>query len=349
METLEVDGSFGEGGGQILRTAVAFSVIQGRAIHVTKIRGGREVPGLRQQHVSTLKALAETFSAELSGADVGSSEIQFVPGRPSATVLSVDMKTAASIPLLLQAVVPAVSLTGSAITLELIGGTDVPWSPTFDYMATVAAAGYARLGIPFKMSAARRGYYPRGGGRVTAEVGPASLPPSLDLPPSDEQYAADLVSRCAGLPRHVAERQLESMERVLTAAGLKVGSKQLTEEQADSPGSSVLASVTEGGRVMGADAIGARGRRAEDVGRDAGQRLLSALGTGAPVDANLADMLAPLLSLAEKPSALVVPEVSLHLKTSLHVAKLFTGCDYSWKERGPAFSVEVSPVSGHNA
>jgi RNA 3'-phosphate cyclase len=349
VDAIEVDGSFGEGGGQIVRTAVTFSVIQRRAIHITKIRVGREVPGLRQQHASTLRAMAEIFGAELRGDEVGSSEVSFSPGGARTSLAAVDMKTAASIPLLLQAVIPAVALTHSSLTLELRGGTDVPWSPTFDYLTTVAAKAYALLGITFRAEAARRGYYPRGGGIVVAEVEPAASvnPVGLDLP--REPATAELTSRCAGLPRHVAERQLESMGTALASSGISVASKTLSEEQADSPGSSVLAAVTVGGRILGADAIGERGRPAEEVGREAAHKFAFTLGSGAPVDVNLADMIAPLLSMASEPSSLIVPEVTLHLKTGLYVARLFTGCEYSWRQKKSCFLVEIRPVSGSNA
>ena len=222
----------------------------------------------------------------------------------------------------------------------------MPWSPTFDYLSTVVAKAYRLLGISFRVEAARRGYYPNGGGRVVAEVEPASSLRPVNLGPQAGPASVDLTSRCAGLPRHVAERQLDSMERVLASSGIQVASKALSEEQADSPGSSVLAAATEGGRILGADAIGARGKRAEEVGREAAQRFVSVLNSGAPVDSNLADMIAPLLSLAREPSTLFVPEVSLHLKTSLYVANLFTGCAHSWREEGKGFVVEVRPVSG---
>lgn len=347
--TVDVDGSYGEGGGQILRTAVAFSVILGKSVRVFKIRAGREVPGLRQQHVSTLQTLSKIFGADLRGAEVGSSEIRFAPGRLGESSVAVDMKTAASITLLLQAVIPAVALTRSRVSLDIIGGTDVPWSPTFDYFSGPVGRAYGLLGIEFEAAASKRGYYPRGGGRVTAEVKPAAALRAVRLERGVGPARADLVSRCGHLPRHVAERQMEAMVRVLSASGVEVGSRTLSEEGADSPGSSVLASVTNAGRLLGVDALGARGRSAEDVGEEAAQGLAASLRSGASVDSNLADMIAPLLSLADGESSLFVPEVSLHLKTGLHVARLFTKCDFSYVQEGGAYVVTVTPVSGHNA
>ncbi|HME18379.1 MAG TPA: RNA 3'-terminal phosphate cyclase [Nitrososphaerales archaeon] len=344
-DVIEVDGSFGEGGGQILRTAVAFSVILGKPVRVDNIRAGREVPGLRQQHVSALQTLGSIFGAKLSGAEIGSSEVSFSPGRLGVTNVTLDMKTAASITLLLQAVIPAVALTHSGVTLEIIGGTDVPWSPSFDYLSTVVRPAYGLLGIEFEATASRRGYYPRGGGNVTARVEPAVSLKAVSLTRSIGPAKADLVSRCGRLPRHVAERQLEAMVRVLSASEVEVGSKLLGEEEADSPGSSVLASACGAGRLMGADELGAKGRSAEEVGEKAAESLVSSVKSGACVDSNLADMVAPMLSLAEGESSLLVPQVSLHLKTGLHVAKLFTGCDSSYTEEGRAYLVRIRPVS----
>ena len=243
---------------------------------------------------------------------------------------------------------PAVALSHTGIVLDLRGGTDVPWSPTFDYFAKVARPGYSLLGINFEVQAQRRGYYPKGGGRVLAEVKPAVRANSVDSVAPQGDVKVDLVSRCANLPRHVAERQLEAMAEVFRSKGIEVGSQTLSEEEADSPGSSVLASVNGGGRLLGADAIGEKGKRAEAVGGGAAETLASALEKGATIDTNLADMLAPLLSLSEAKSTLRVPSISLHLETGLYIARLFTGCEYSWDRDGETCLVHISPVPGHN-
>ena len=162
VEPIEVDGSKGEGGGQILRTAVAFAVIQGKPVRVREIRAGRDVPGLKRQHVSALQVLSKVFGGELTGATEGSSVVTFVPGKGRSQRLSVDMGTAASITLVLQAVVPAVALTRSRLELDLVGGTDVPWSPTYDYYERIVREAFRLIGIRFDITSSRRGYYPRG-------------------------------------------------------------------------------------------------------------------------------------------------------------------------------------------
>lgn len=343
MDYVQVDGSLGEGGGQILRIAVAFSAIQARPVRIDRIRAGRDVPGLKRQHVSALEVLAKVFGGELEGASEGSSEVSFVPGRQRLQRLTLDMGTAASITLVLQAVVPAVALTRSRLDLELVGGTDVPWSPTLDYLEEVVRPAYASIGIEFKLSALRRGYYPRGGGRVAAAIGPSAGLKPLDLTVKQRVEEVLLVSRCGRLPRHVAERQLESAAAALVQAGFGVGSSVLTEEQSDSPGSSLLAYHVTSSSYIGADGIGAKGKPAEEVGRETASRFMAAARSGCCLDQNLADMVIPLLSLAPIRSRLLVPAVTPHLVSGLELASQFTGCRWSVAEGEGVKMVTVSP------
>ncbi|MDV3277712.1 MAG: RNA 3'-terminal phosphate cyclase [Nitrososphaerales archaeon] len=342
METVEVDGSYGEGGGQILRTAAAFSIIQNRPIHVTKIRSGREVPGLRRQHAASLEILRSVSGGRLEGAHVGSTEVNFFPGTAEGATLSFDLGTAASITLVLQAVIPAASLSGAGIRLDLVGGTDVPWSPTYDYLATVVREAFSRIGIRFTAEAYKRGYYPKGGGRVSVDIEPCASPRPLVMTEAAGGRSVALVSRCSSLPRHVAQRQLDSATSALRASGVSVGKSSVVEGESDSPGSSILVHEVSPDRLLGADAIGSRGKRAEVVGSEAASRFLSAYQSGACVDSNLADMVAPILAISKAESRLRIPEASLHLRTSLYVAKLFTGCEWRVDKEGSSFILSVS-------
>jgi len=346
VDYVQVDGSKGEGGGQILRTSVAFSAIQGRPVRVEKIRAGREVPGLKRQHVSALQVLGKIFGGELEGATEGSSLVTFVPGKLKVKSLSLDMGTAASITLVLQAVVPAVALTGSRLKLDLVGGTDVPWSPTYDYFERVVRGAYGRIGIGFTVTAHRRGYYPRGGGRVTAVIGPSEGIVPLDLATKDRVKDVVLVSRCGRLPRHVAERQLTSARAAIEGAGFDVSSAEVSEEESDSPGSSLLAYHAGPSAWVGSDGIGAKGTPAEEVGRSTASRFVSTAASGARLDPNLADMVLPLLSLAPGRSTALVPRVTSHLRSGLELASQFTGCSWSLDEGDGFATVTVSPSHG---
>jgi RNA 3'-phosphate cyclase len=354
VDLVEVDGSMGEGGGQILRTAVAFSVILGRSVRIFNIRAGRDVPGLRRQHVSTLRVLRDVFGGELKGAFEGSSDITFVPRRQRIAALSVDMGTAASITLVLQAVIPAVALTGSTLNLDIIGGTDVPWSPTLDYFQRVVCEAYKAIGISFDLAASRRGYYPRGGGRVSVKIEPAASLKAIDMSERPSVNDANLISRCANLPKHVAERQLNSAISFLESAGIHVVEKELWVEEALSPGSSLLAYSNGSGWMLGEDGIGAKGRAAEDVGASVAKKFLDALASGACVDSNLADMVVPLLMMAPSKSRIRVESVTSHLKSGLDLGRQFTSSNWSIEDAGTSSYVNVHPcVSkageiGHN-
>jgi RNA 3'-phosphate cyclase len=343
VEFVQVNGSEGEGGGQILRTAIAFSVIQGRPVRIDKIRAGREVPGLKRQHLSALSVLAEVFGGELTGAVEGSRMVTFIPGEQRLEAFSYDMGTAASITLVLQAVIPAIALTRSRLKLTLTGGTDVPWSPTYDYFERVVRGAYRSVGIQFEITAERRGYYPRGGGMVTALIEPSGSVSPLELTERKPIPGVKLLSRCGRLPRHVAERQLYAASALLEKSGIGVLEADLSEEEADSPGSSVLAYHVGSGAFLGSDSIGARGRPAEEVGRDAAERFAATARSGACLDSNLADMVLPLLSMASGPSKVAIPTISSHLKSGLQLAGLFTGCTWTTEPSNGYFVVDINP------
>ena len=141
----------------MLRTAVAYTAILRRPVRVVRIRAGRRVPGLKRQHLSALEVLGRVFGGEVEGASEGSSAVTFRPGDAGLSELSVDMGTAASVTLVLQAVVPAVALSGRKLRLELRGGTDVPWSPTFDYVDRVLRPALGAVGIAFEARVVRWG------------------------------------------------------------------------------------------------------------------------------------------------------------------------------------------------
>jgi len=344
LTILEIDGSFGEGGGQTLRIAASFSIIFGRPIRVTRVRAGRKIPGLRPQHAATLKILHEICGGTLSGAEVGSTEFTFAPGLPENRSVSLDTGTAASITLVLQALVPAISLSGATLEIDLVGGTDVPWSPTSDYMSAVLAPCLARIGVVFTLEVTRRGYYPSGGGRARIRIEPCREVKPIDLPRRvlDPQIA--ITSRAGMLPRRVPEQQLSSAVSELERQGLTPAVTEVHLEESLSPGSSILVSAIGDSCFIGEDSIGARGVPAFRVGASAASRFARAYSSGACVDPHLADMLAPLLCLARGPSTLLTPEVTEHLRTSLHVAQQFVDADYSVEPRGSAQLLTVRPT-----
>lgn len=345
MEAVEVDGSYGEGGGQILRVASAFSVIFMRPIHVRNIRAGRTNPGLRPQHLASLLILQSLTSGKLVGGEVGSTEIYFQPSEISKEKLEWDLKTAGSITLVLQTLVPAVSLARKYLEIDLRGGTDVPWSPTSDYFANVVLQSFSRIGVNFELDILSRGYYPKGGGRVRARIYPCDNPKSITLTEDPVLEGISIISRCGSLPEEVARRQADAAERQLLYRGLHVKEKIVNREHSISPGTSILVSCCNSTCFIGSDRIGERGVRAETVGSQAATRFLDLAETKSTVDPNLSDMLSPILALADGESEFYVPEITGHLRTSVYVASLFRDFDFSFKKDNGRYRVKIGKGS----
>lgn len=341
MDFIRIDGAYGEGGGQILRTSVALSAITNKAIEVFNIRAKREESGLRPQHVTAIKAVASLCNADVENLSIGSSMIRFVPKEMHAGSMKMDVGTAGSITMILQAVIPAVSLAGERADLELIGGTDVRWSPTFDYMRYVVRAAYKILGINFDVSVLKRGYYPAGGGIVKVSIEPCSKLNVMDMV-SAPKVEPKMISVCSMLPKHVAERQIASALAKLQKENVKCNSYSASLEQSYSPGSSILIySTSDYGPFIGGDSIGERGKPAEQVGAEATDKFLEAYLSNAPIDPHLADMLVLPLSLADGRSKFVVNRASQHLSTNLYIASKIVNCSYDISKSNGNYIVTI--------
>ncbi len=325
---LRIDGSQGEGGGQILRTAVTLSAITNKPVEITNIRSRRPNPGLRPSHLTAVKVLADLFKANTENLQVGADWVRFEPsGKFEGGTRKVDIGTAGSIPLTLMAVLPAVSLSGNELELEITGGTDVKASPTIDYVRFVVAEVFRSIGIKFSVDVERRGYYPKGGGVVRATIWPCKSPsPSKFV--NGRYVEPKITSVCSELPKHVAERQIAAALVALEKEGIKCSSYSASYESALSPGTSILVySVSDfGGPYIGGDSIGEIGKRAEAVGQEASGRFTEGALAGAAVDPFLADMLVLPLCLASGGSAYRTVRVTEHLRTNLQVAGALTGC-----------------------
>jgi len=199
------------------------------------------------------------------------------------------------------------------------------------------------IGIRFSMNVSKRGYYPNGGGRASVHVDPSERVEPLRLGRRVAERAAFLVSRCGRLPVSVAERQAKAAASVLGAKGVDLVAKDVRLEDSISPGSSLVVSLVGEGCYLGGDSIGARGKPAETVGIEAARSFLESFATGASVDVHLADMIAPLLCLSDASSELLVPLVTEHLRTSLHVAGQFTSASHAFESRGACSLLSISP------
>jgi RNA 3'-terminal phosphate cyclase (ATP) len=341
-DLVRIDGSQGEGGGQILRTAISLSAITGKPIEVANIRANRSNPGLRPQHATAIRIIADLFHASVENLQVGAEWVRFAPsGRFEGGAVKVDVGTAGSIPMILMAVVPAVSLSNNGVELEITGGTDVRASPTIDYVRHVVAQAYRSIGLKFSVEVVKRGYYPKGGGVVSARIEPCKSPGTIELL-SAPTMEPKMTSVCSQLPRHVAERQITSALLALEKRGVRCRNYSVSIETALSPGSSILVySASDFGPYIGGDSIGELGKRAEAVGAEAAERFLESSLVPVPVDPFLADMLVLPLALARGKSKYRIARVSEHLRTNLRVASQIAGCKYKIEQSEKSHVVSI--------
>lgn len=345
MEPVVIDGSMGEGGGQILRTALAISAVTGRPVRVVNIRAKRRNPGLRPQHLTAVKALAAITGARVKGASVGSMEVEFWPGPVRGGDYRFDIGTAGSIPLVLQALLPALAYADRPVRLRLTGGTDVPMSPTIDYVREVLSRLLSRMGYEFTVEVRRRGHYPRGGGIV--EVGiddpPHGFRP-VDFTVRGEIRGVYGRSHAVRLPRHVAERQARAASDLIIARlGVKPSIEiEWYEPGRDphlGPGSGITLWCIASNTVLGSDSLGARGKPAEKVGREAASKLLEDLATGAGIDRFAGDMVPVYMALADGVSSYTGARLTSHARTVFKLLEMIV----------PGFEAEVSGESPFKA
>ncbi|HXX72075.1 MAG TPA: RNA 3'-terminal phosphate cyclase [Candidatus Acidoferrales bacterium] len=328
---LEIAGDFMEGGGQIVRTALALSALTGKPVSITKIRENRPNPGLQAQHFIAAKALAAVCSAETTGLAVGSRELKFVPHDRVGGGFTFDVGTAGSIPLVLQALMPAAAYAPSSTQFELTGGTDVRWSPTIDYVRLVQFPLLTKMGYEATIDLHRRGHYPKGGGRVAVNIRPSHTLKAVRWLERGDLTEIEGISHCVKLPKHVAERQANAATQELNNAGLdhiKLATETYAPNQDHhlAPGSGLtLAAKFATGAVLGADSLGERGKPAEKVGKECAEILCKEISSGAPVDKHMGDIMIPYLAVADGMSEIRVSEITPHTITNIKVAEILTG------------------------
>ncbi len=343
---LSLDASHGEGGGQVLRTALALAVALGRPVTLDRIRLRRPRPGLRPQHLTVVRALAAISEAQVEGDRLDSTGLSFAPRRLRGGDRRFDVgavhASAGSVPLLLQALLLALVWADAPSRLTLVGGTHVPWSPSAHYLTGVFLPALASLGVGATARLRRCGWYPAGGGEIEAAITPAARIAGLTAtgPLSPLEIAGcSLVSR---LPRTIAERQRRQAEARLAAAGLTAAIT--LEEGPGALGPGTMLFLRADARA-GFSAFGRRGVPAERVADEAVDALLDWQQSGAAVDIHLADQLVPFLALADRPSSFTCPALSGHLRTVAWVVQQFVPVGIALHEERPA-RVEITPVPG---
>ncbi len=338
---IEIDGSQGEGGGQIFRMAVSLSALTGKSVRVFNIRKNRPRPGLSPQHLTALLAVAEQCNAEIRGGEVRSEEVVFEPGELEIGRYGYDVGTAGSVALVLQAcLIPAVKSDGGA-SFEISGGTNVKWSPPTDYYSCVLFPLLRMMGVDISLEVPRRGFYPRGGGRICARVSRSGEIMPLELAEKGELRGVRGVCFSRNLPSHVCKRISHTARRGL----LEVHSVNIRRDEGKGPstGAGIVLSARYENTVMGADALGEKGVPSEEVGRKATQNLKKEMEGGGTLDVHAADQLVPYMAMASGPSSFRVREISEHLRTQMSLIPHFLATDFEVRERAGTAEVRVLP------
>lgn len=318
---IRIDGSFGEGGGQILRTAISLSCVTLKPVEVYNIRANRPKPGLAAQHLKGIEAAKLISDAEVEGLRLGSTKVVFKPKNLRGGSFKINIGTAGSVTLILQTVLLPSLIAEKTSFFEIKGGTDVRWSPPVDYVKNVTFKALEKLSVSVKLEVIRRGYYPKGGGLVNVRVDNSKL---KGFEFSDFSGVKDRdvkgISHCLNLPKHVVERQAKAAIDFLKSTGYNA-----EVEIEVGKGYSTGSGITLWSGYKGGSSLGERGKRAEIVGREAAVEIVNELKINACFDKHLADQIMPFAAVARGNTTYTTSEITKHSISNAYVIEKFLG------------------------
>jgi RNA 3'-terminal phosphate cyclase (ATP) len=323
---LQIDGNYGEGGGQILRTTLSLSCVLKRAVEITNIRRGRKVPGLQPQHLTSVSACGKITQATVEGDTLQSTSLRFSPGNLTGGDLSFDVsekkRSAGSASLVLQTLILPLCHTQKSSRIKILGGTHVPWSPPFEYLKEIFAPMVRKSGCGIEMEIKKWGWYPKGGGEVDCTIQPTAKFNPIELTERGKLLHLSGISAVSNLPVSIAERQKNQALKILKEKGL---SAEISIKHAPSvgPGTFFFLKAEFENTVAGFSSLGELGKRAEKVAEEACEDFLRFMQTKGAVDPHLADQLVPYLALADGQSVFTVSRITNHLLTNIWVVKQF--------------------------
>lgn len=309
QDVYRVDGAMGEGGGQILRTACALAAAVGESIVVEDVRANRDNPGLKAQHVAALEGLKALTDGEVDGLHEGSDRVAFEPGPVQGGTVRVEVATAGSATLIQQCLLLAALGADEPVRLEVLGGTDVKWSPLWDGFEHVFVDHLQEMDLAVDAKLKRRGHYPEGGGETVATIEPGR-PKAPDLAAPDRRERVAGIVHLTDLPDHIADR----MRSAVLSELVDIETRIRIETGEGSTGTGIALWTLSRPRI-GASALGEKGRPAEEVGEAAAKRMRRDLEAGVSVDVYTADQILPFLALADGPSSYMTREATGHLVT----------------------------------
>lgn len=328
---LEIDGSEGEGGGQILRSSLTMSAILGKPILIKNIRAGRREPGLQAQHLTCVRAIAEITSAELDGDVLGSQKLTFIPKKLKPGKYFFDVAkvkpSAGSVSLVLQTILLPLAFSKDSSVVTIKGGTHVPLSPSVTYLQKVYLPIIMKAGLVANIKLIKWGWYPKGNGEIVVEIYPSDLC-EIDLLERGELINIEVTSVVSNLPMSIVERQRNEALMILQANKIKATS-ELYNAPSIGQGTSVFILMNFEKSKAGFESLGAKGKRAEQVAKEACKQSIDFLKTDACIDEHLADQLITIMALSKGHSCLKTSKITRHLLTNISVAEKFLPIKFS--------------------
>ncbi|MTW14415.1 RNA 3'-terminal phosphate cyclase [Pseudoduganella eburnea] len=328
---IEIDGSKGEGGGQVLRTALTLSMITQQPFRIANIRANRSKPGLMRQHLASVKAAAEISGAKVVGDALGSTALTFEPGAIKAGEYEFQIGTAGSSTLVLQTVVPALLYSQGQSVVRVSGGTHNSKAPPAEFLQRAYGRAMAGMGAQLEFKLERAGFYPAGGGAVRATVQPLKAWRQLTLEARGERREAYAESLVAAVPAGVAKRELDAVASAMGWSGDQLRFQALPDNWG--PGNALLITLDHEHVTEVFVAFGEKARRAEEVARDAVAQARRFIASGAAVSEHLADQLLIPMALAGGGS-FTMDVVSQHTRTNAEIIALFLPVSIQFEKRG---------------
>lgn len=341
---IEIDGSHGEGGGQLARMACALAAITGRALRLRNVRARRDPPGLAPQHLAAVRAVAELCGAETEGLALRATDFTLRPGPLRSGLFRFDVGTAGSITLVLQALLPVALAAPAMVELRVRGGTDVRAAPPLDYLRYVLLPLLARLGVRARLEVVQRGYYPRGGGEALLTVEPGRINGiELDVPGPVEELGGAL--HVANLPAHILERmERTARERLARFGPVSLSVDLLSPDRAAGPGGATVLWARTAHTLLGGAEVAQRGIPAEEIAARAARGLSAELDAGVTLDLHASDQLLVYLALAGGHSHFTVREVTSHARTTAWLIEQFLPVRITFSDANGRHRVEVGPA-----
>ncbi|MEN3037649.1 MAG: RNA 3'-terminal phosphate cyclase [Candidatus Kryptonium sp.] len=341
QEIIQIDGSYGEGGGQVLRTSLALSVLFSKPFEMINIRANRPNPGIQAQHLKAIEASAVISDAIVEGAKHKSSWIRFYPNKIKSGNFRFDIGTAGATSLVLQTLYLPLSFADGTSNLTIIGGTHVSWSPTFDYIKNCWIYFMEVLGLKIKVELKRAGFYPHGGGEIRALINPVAEIKPLNLIDRGKLLKIQIYSAHTNLSDEVAKRQAKAAERILK----NYGEVETIIDELVSYSKNTTIAITGifENSVCCYTNLGEKGKRAEVVAEEACENFLKFINTDSTIDEYMADQILLPLSIASGVSEFTTPKITEHLKTNMDIIKKFVDVEFKISEFKNSYKIQVKP------